>query len=59
MGFVSDKLKGEGAENAVADILSSNWNVQRASELKSGAFYDWDLSVSQVDAGTAFSRGFH
>tara|TARA_Y100001938_G_scaffold142131_1_gene212898 strand:+ start:1145 stop:1642 length:498 start_codon:yes stop_codon:yes gene_type:complete len=51
MGFVSDKLKGEVAENAVADILSSHWNVQRASDLKSGAFYDWDLSVSQVDAG--------
>ena len=40
MGFVSDKLKGEGAENAVADILSSHWNVQRASEIKSGALLE-------------------
>ena len=51
MGFVSDKIKGENAEDSVAKILSHYWDVHKASELHSGAFYDWDLSVSQQVTG--------
>ncbi len=51
MGFVSDKLKGENAEDSVAKILSCHWDVQKASDLEVGAFSDWDLSAAQVDTG--------
>ena len=51
MGFVSDKIKGEDAEDSVAKILSHHWNVYKASDLKTGAFSDWDLSVSQKETG--------
>tara|TARA_R100001509_G_scaffold162862_1_gene135664 strand:- start:969 stop:1472 length:504 start_codon:yes stop_codon:yes gene_type:complete len=51
MGFISDKIKGEGAEDSVAKILSCLWDVHKASDLEKGAFSDWDLSVSQVGTG--------
>lgn len=51
MGFVSDKIKGENAEDSVANILSSLWDVHKASDLETGAFSDWDLSVAQVGTG--------
>ena len=51
MGFVSDKLKGENAEDYVASILSHYWDVYKASDLKSGAFSDWDLSAAQLETG--------
>ena len=51
MGFVSDKIKGEDAEDSVAKILSDYWDVHKASDLQSGAFSDWDLSVAQLGTG--------
>ena len=51
MGFVSDKIKGENAEDSVAKILSSHWDIYKASDLESGAFSDWDLSVAQKETG--------
>ena len=51
MGFVSDKIKGENAEDSVAEILSQHWDVHKAYELETGAFSDWDLSVSQLGTG--------
>jgi len=51
MGFVSDKIKGENAEDSVAKILSCLWDVHKASELETGAFSDWDLSVAQLETG--------
>ena len=48
MGFVSDKAKGENAEDSVAKILSCNWDVHKSSDVEVGAFSDWDLSVSQL-----------
>ena len=51
MTFVSDKIKGENAEDSVAKILSQNWDVHKASDLEVGAFSDWDLSVSQSGTG--------
>ena len=51
MGFVSDKIKGENAEDSVANILSQHWDVHKASDLETGAFSDWDLSVAQVGTG--------
>ena len=51
MGFVSDKIKGENAEDSVAKILSCIWDVYKASDLEKGAFSDWDLSVSQAGTG--------
>ena len=51
MGFVSDKIKGENAEESVAKILSCEWDVHKASDLNSGAFSDWDLSVAQSGTG--------
>jgi len=51
MGFVSDKIKGENAEDSVAKILSPLWDVQKAYELETGAFSDWDLSVAQKETG--------
>lgn len=47
MGFVSDKIKGEKAEDSVANILSSYWDIHKASDIKKGRFYDWDLSAAQ------------
>tara|TARA_Y100000592_G_scaffold99967_1_gene177992 strand:- start:807 stop:1295 length:489 start_codon:yes stop_codon:yes gene_type:complete len=51
MGFARDKVKGENAEDSVAKILSSHWDVYKASDLKSGAFSDWDLSAAQFGTG--------
>ena len=51
MGFVSDKIKGENAEDSVAKILSNHWDVHKASDLESGAFSDWDLSAAQLGTG--------
>ena len=51
MSFVKDKIKGENAEDAVVKILSCLWDVHKASDLKRGAFSDWDLSVSKEDTG--------
>jgi len=51
MGFVSDKIKGENAEDSVAKILSYHWDVYKSSDLESGAFSDWDLSVAQQETG--------
>jgi len=51
MGFVADKIKGEKAEDLVAQILSTYWDVHKASDLKRGRFYDWDLSVAQIGTG--------
>tara|TARA_R100000315_G_C5234294_1_gene145562 strand:- start:497 stop:1000 length:504 start_codon:yes stop_codon:yes gene_type:complete len=51
MGFVSDRIKGEKAEDSVSRILSCLWDVCKASEVEKGAFSDWDLSVSQVGTG--------
>jgi len=51
MGFVRDKIKGENAEDSVANILSSYWDVHKASDLQSGAFSDWDLSAAQIGTG--------
>ena len=51
MGFVSDKIKGENAEDSVAKILSCHWDVHKASDLETGAFSDWDLSVAQLGTG--------
>ena len=51
MGFVSDKIKGENAEDSVAKILSHHWDVHKASDLQRGAFTDWDLSVAQLGTG--------
>jgi len=51
MGFVSDKIKGENAEDSVGKILSHHWDVHKASDLKKGRFYDWDLSVEQKETG--------
>ena len=51
MGFVSDRIKGENAEDSVAKILSHQWDVYKASDLESGAFSDWDLSVAQLGTG--------
>ena len=51
MGFVSDKIEGEDAEDSVAKILSDYWDVHKASDLQSGAFSDWDLSVAQLGTG--------
>tara|TARA_Y100001938_G_scaffold145199_1_gene221369 strand:+ start:131 stop:628 length:498 start_codon:yes stop_codon:yes gene_type:complete len=51
MTFLSDKLKGENAEDSVADILSSLWDVHKSSDLESGAFSDWDLSAAQKGTG--------
>ena len=51
MGFVSDKIKGENAEDSVAKILSSHRDIYKASDLESGAFSDWDLSVAQKETG--------
>ena len=51
MGFVSDKVKGQLAEDSVAKILSPLWDVHKAYELESGAFSDWDLSVAQLETG--------
>lgn len=51
MGFVKDKIKGENAEDSVAKILSCHWDVNKASDLETGAFSDWDLSAAQVGTG--------
>ena len=51
MGFVTDRIKGENAEDSVAKILSCNWDIHKASDLEKGRFYDWDLSVAQVGTG--------
>ena len=51
MGFVSDKIKGENAEDSVAKILSAHWDVHKAHEVETGAFSDWDLSVAQPETG--------
>tara|TARA_S200000501_G_C20508865_1_gene605963 strand:- start:5 stop:502 length:498 start_codon:yes stop_codon:yes gene_type:complete len=51
MGFVSDKIKGENAEDSVAKILSHRWDIHKAHEVESGAFSDWDLSVAQKETG--------
>tara|TARA_Y100001938_G_scaffold150868_1_gene243974 strand:+ start:661 stop:1164 length:504 start_codon:yes stop_codon:yes gene_type:complete len=51
MGFVSDKIKGENAEDSVAKILSHYWDIHKASDLESGAFSDWDLSAAQIGTG--------
>jgi len=51
MTFLSDKIKGENAEDSVANILSSLWDVCKSSDLESGAFSDWDLSVAQIGTG--------
>ena len=51
MGFVTDRIKGENAEDSVAKILSCNWDIHKASDLEKGRFYDWDLSVAQVATG--------
>ncbi len=51
MAFLSDKIKGENAEDSVAKILSCLWDVYKASDLEKGRFYDWDLSVAQVATG--------
>lgn len=51
MTFARDIIKGEDAEDSVAKILSSHWDVHKASDLKSGAFSDWDLSVAQLETG--------
>jgi hypothetical protein len=51
MGFARDKVKGENAEDSVAKILSRYWDVHKASDLKSGAFSDWDLSAAQIGTG--------
>ena len=51
MGFVNDKIKGENAEDSVANILSCRWDVHKASDLMSGAFSDWDLSAAQAGTG--------
>ena len=51
MAFLSDKIKGENAEDSVAKILSCLWDVYKASDLEKGRFYDWDLSVAQVGTG--------
>lgn len=51
MSFVSDRVKGENAEDSVAKILSCNWDVHKASDLENGPFSDWDLSVAQRDTG--------
>jgi len=51
MGFVSDKIKGEKAEDSVANILSSYWDIHKASDVKKGRFYDWDLSAAQLGTG--------
>ena len=51
MTFLSDKVKGENAEDSVAKILSNYWDVYKASDLKSGAFSDWDLSAAQIETG--------
>ena len=51
MGFVSDKIKGENEEDSVAKILSCHWDVHKASDLETGAFSDWDLSVAQLGTG--------
>lgn len=48
MGFVSDKIKGENAEDSVANILSSYWDIHKASDIKKGRFYDWDLSAAKI-----------
>jgi hypothetical protein len=52
MSFVSDRLKGENAEDSVAQILSCNWDVHKASDLENGPFSDWDLSVAQRETGS-------
>tara|TARA_X000001036_G_C20500339_1_gene733596 strand:- start:73 stop:570 length:498 start_codon:yes stop_codon:yes gene_type:complete len=51
MTFLSDKVKGENAEESVAKILSNYWDVHKASDLESGAFSDWDLSAAQIGTG--------
>ena len=51
MTFLSDRIKGENAEDSVAKILSCLWDVHKASDLEKGRFYDWDLSVAQVGTG--------
>ncbi len=51
MGFVSDRIKGENAEDSVAKILSHYWDVHKAHEIEAGAFSDWDLSVAQKETG--------
>ncbi len=51
MSFVSDKLKGEKAEDSVAKILSHYWDIHKASDLIKGRFYDWDLSAVQPGTG--------
>ena len=47
MGFVCDMRKGKEAEDSVAKILSCYWDIHKASDLKKGRFYDWDLSAAQ------------
>lgn len=51
MTFTRDIMKGEQAEGSVATILSHHWDVHKASDLKKGRFYDWDLSASQPGTG--------
>ena len=51
MTFVRDRAKGENAEDSVAKILSYHWDVHKASDLKKGRFYDWDLSAAQLGTG--------
>ena len=51
MGFVSDRIKGEHAEDSVSKILSCKWDIRKASDLKYGAFPDWDLVASQQETG--------
>ena len=51
MGFVSDRIKGEDAEDSVANILSEYWDIHKASDIKKGRFCDWDLSAAQLGTG--------